>query len=55
MAINRDNESAEDDEAVFDWKKNGFDKHERLSLRINAKEADNYNARKKSAAERQSP
>lgn len=47
MAINRDNESAEDDEAVFDWKKNGFDKHERLSLRINAKEADNYNARKK--------
>lgn len=47
MAINRDDESSEDDEAVFDWKKNGFDKNERLSLRINAKEADNYNARKK--------
>ena len=47
MAINRDDESQEDDEAVFDWKKNGFDKNERLSLRINAKEADNYNARKK--------
>ena len=47
MAINRDDESSEDDEAVFDWKKNGFDKNERFSLRINAKEADNYNARKK--------
>lgn len=47
MAIDRDDESPEDNEAVFDWKKNGFDKHERLSLRINQKEANEYNARKK--------
>lgn len=47
MAIDRDDESPEDNEAVFDWKKNGFDKNERLSLRINHKEANEYNARKK--------
>ena len=35
------------EDSNMDWKKNGIDKHERLTLKVNVKEANMYNANKK--------
>lgn len=46
MTNKSNDDFADDQEAVFDWKKNGFDKNERLTLKINVKAAEAYNAKK---------
>lgn len=46
MTTDQNDDATDDQEALFDWKKNGFDKNERLSLKINIKEAEAYNAKK---------
>lgn len=46
MTKDSEDDLNDEQEALFDWKKNGFDKNERLSLKINVKEAEAYNAKK---------
>ena len=40
-------EQEDKDDSNMEWKKNGIDKHERLTLKVNVKEANLYNANKK--------
>ena len=39
-------EQEDKDDSNMEWKKNGIDKHERLTLKVNVKEANLYNANK---------
>lgn len=47
MVDDTNQENIEQENTNMDWKKNGFDKHERLTLRINMEEALRRNADKK--------
>ncbi len=40
------NQEGKEEDSNMDWKKSGFDKHERMTLKINTKEAEMYNANK---------
>lgn len=47
MDTTQNDDIADNQEAVFDWKKNGFDIKEHLTRKIDTKQAEQYNTRKK--------
>lgn len=47
MDTKNDNTKEDAEDFAFDWKKKGFDNQEKVTLKVNVKEAEAYNANKK--------
>ena len=54
MGIKNDNYKEDTEDFAFDWKKKGFDNQEKLTLKINVKEAELYNENKKTPLSKKS-